>query len=378
MVTDSPKPQSPQLSLFVHSASGGGAERVILGLASALAERGMCVDLVVNRAEGELMGLVPKSVRLIDLNSQRTFASFLNFGRYIRRERPNVVMSTPLRPNVVALVAKLLLQRDLTVLVRQDNTLSHQFAASSFRNRLMWQLFKYLLPAADGIVSVSRGVTDDLCDLVPASSHKIMTMYNPVVWPDHADRAAASVDHAWLNDTDVPVILSAGRLAPVKDHASLLRAFAMVVNSRPSRLVILGEGPERRKLTELAERLGISQHVDMPGFRHNPFAHMSRASVFVLSSSYEGLPTVLIEAMACGTSIVSTDCPSGPSEILEGGKWGRLVPVGDWRAMAEAMIDTLENPTPPDRLISRASEFSADASVDRYLELLTGNLNSTT
>ena len=348
----------------------------MLGLATALADRGVCVDLVVNRAEGELMELVPDSVQLIDLDSNKTIGSFMNFVRYIRRELPTVVVSAPLRPNVVAMVAKLLFRRDLTVFVRQDSTFSAQFAASSFRNRLMWRVFEYLLPAADGILAVSRGVSDDLCSIVPGSSHKVKTLYNPVVWPDHSERAMAPVDHPWFNDKDVPVVLSAGRLAPVKDHAMLLRAFAQVIESRPARLVILGEGSERGKLTKLAERLGIAQHVDLPGFRDNPLSYMSKSDVFVLSSRYEGFANVLPEAMACGTPIVSTDCRSGPSEILEAGKWGRLVPVGDWQAMAEAIIDTLGNPTSPDCLITRASEFSAEASVDRYLELLTGNPDS--
>ena len=349
---------------------------MMLGLATALADRGVYVDLVVNRAEGELMKLVPESVRLIDLDSNRTIGSLMNFGRYIRRELPAVVVSAPLRPNVVAMVAKLLFRRDLTVFVRQDNTLSDQFAASSFRNRLMWRVFQYLLPASDGIIAVSQGVSDDLCSIVPGSSHKVKTLYNPVVWPDHSERAMAPVDDPWFNDRDVPVVLSAGRLAPVKDHAMLLRAFAQVIESRPARLVILGEGSERGKLTKLAEGLSIAQHVDLPGFRDNPLSYMSKSDVFVLSSRYEGFALVLPEAMACGTPVVSTDCRSGPSELLEGGKLGRLVPVGDWQAMADAIIDTLDNPTPPDRLVARASEFSAEASVDRYMELLTGNAES--
>ena len=211
--------------------------------------------------------------------------------------------------------------------------------------------------------------------MVPAASHKIITIYNPVVWHDHASKAAAPVDHPWFCDKDMPVVLSVGRLMPVKDHATLLRAFGQVMHSRPARLVILGEGPERRNLTELAERLGISQHFDLPGFRVNPFAYMSKSNVFVLSSRYEGLPTVVIEAMASGTPVVSTDCRSGSREILEDGKWGHLVPVGDWRSMAEAIIETLDNPVPSDQLISRASAFSADASIDRYLEVLTGSGN---
>ena len=350
-------------------------ERVMLGLASGLAERGMLVDLVLVRAEGELLDLVPESVRLIDLNSHRTAASLMKFLCYLRRERPNVVLSTPLRKNVVALVAKLLFRSDFRVVVRQDSTFSESFGNGSFRQRRMWQVLKWLLPTADCIVSVSYGVADDLRSVVPAASHKITTIYNPVVWPDHAEKAAAPVKHPWFHDPSIPIVLSVGRLAPEKDHATLLRAFSQVIVSRPARLVILGEGPERQNLAKLAERLDISSHIDMPGFHLNPFAYMSRSQVFVLSSRQEGLPTVLIEAMASGTPVVSTDCRSGPSEILEYGKWGLMVPVGDWCAMAEAILDTLDNPIPSDRLVSRAAAFSADVSIDRHLEILTGSLN---
>ena len=345
----------------------------MLGLSAGLSGRGISVDLVLVRAEGEYLDQVPEAVRVIDLNSHRTVASLLKLLRYIRRERPEVILSALTPTNVVALIAKLLFRKSLRVVVREDTTFTEEFGSGSSKERWVLRVLKWLLPRADDIVSVSNGVSDDLRDVIPAASHKIITIYNPVVWPDHASKAAAPVDHPWFFDKDIPVVLSVGRLMPVKDHATLLRAFAQVVASRPARLVILGEGPERRNLTAIAERLGISQYVDMPGFRINPFAYMSRSRVFVLSSKHEGLPTVLPEAMACGTPVVSTDCRSGPREILEDGKWGRLVPVGDWRAMAEAILDTLDNPIPSDQLISRASAFSADASIDRYLEILTGH-----
>ena len=345
----------------------------MLGIAVELAKRGVLVDLVLNRASGEFIDLVPESVRVINLNTRRTVVSFLRFIRYLGRDRPSVVMSALLRPNVVALAAKMLFRGNYRVLVRQDITLSDAFTKNSFRNRMMWRVFKCLLPVAENIISVSQGVADDLRAVIPSASHKVITIYNPVVWPDHEEKAAAPVGHPWFNDSTTPVVLSVGRLVPQKDFATLLRAFAQVVACRPARLVILGEGPERQNLSGDAERLGITQHVDMPGFRVNPFAYMSKSNVFALSSRYEGLPTVLIEAIASGTPVVSTDCPSGPSEILEQGKWGPLVPVGDWRAMAEAMLDTLDNPIAPDQLIARASDFSADASIDRYLEILTGS-----
>ena len=185
------------------------------------------------------------------------------------------------------------------------------------------------------------------------------------------------MEHPWFGDGGAPVILAAGRLAPQKDYPTLLRAFAEVARSRPARLVILGQGVERERLLELAERLGVADRFDLPGFDVNPFRYMSRASVFVLSSRYEGFPNVLAQAMACGAPVVSTDCRSGPSEMLEGGRWGRLVhrwaTGGRWRGAIE---DTLDDPMPAEELKARASVYSVEASVERYLEVLLGGTPS--
>lgn len=365
--------RQPPFALFVPSMRGGGAERMMLSLASGLADRGVTIDLVLVSAEGEYLAEVPDGVRLIDLGSSRTVSSVLKLLRYLRKERPCALLTTLPQTIVVALVGKLLVGRCLRVVVRIQNTFTEVFDNSSFKQRQTLRLMKLLLPAADRIVSISQGVAIDLSQVVPAASHKILTIYSPVVWPDHAEKAAAPVDHPWFDAGSDPVILSVGRLTTVKDHATLLRAFAEVLLSRSARLVILGVGPERENLVKLAKQLGISQHFDMLGFRLNPFAYMSKSKVFVLSSQYEGFANVIPEAMACGTPVVSTDCRSGPREILEGGKWGRLVPVGDWRAMSKAILETLDNPIPSDRLIARASAFSAEASIDRYMEVLTGN-----
>ena len=366
---------SEHIAVYVPSLRGGGAERTMLNIAAGIAERGMAVDLVLVRAEGEYLSQIPEDVRLIDLNSHRTAASLPKLLRYIQRERPDALLTTLSDANVVGLVAKLFFARRVRVVVRQANTFTEQLKGSNLKSRLVSRLLKLLLPAADGIVAISRGVADDLCGLIPVASHKVTTIYNPVVWPDHAEKAAAPVEHPWFNDEGVPVVLSAGRLTTVKDHTTLLRAFSEVLRSRPVRLVILGVGPERENLLETAERLKVSQHVDLPGFEINPFAYMSRSKVFVLSSRYEGFGNVLVQAMACGTPVVSTDCRSGPGEILEDGKWGRLVPVGDSHGMARAILETLDNPISADCLISRASAYSAEASVDRYLEVLTGSTN---
>ena len=278
---------------------------------------------------------------------------------------------------MIALVARILLRGRLRVVTRIANTYSEELATGSFKHRVALRLLKFLFPVADRIVAVSQGVADDLSEMHPAISARVTTIYNPVFRAEMVEQAAAPVNHSWFETETAPVVVSVGRLATVKDHSTLLRAFAEVLRSRQARLVILGEGPERENLLELAARLSVAQYVDLPGFKLNPFAYMSKAKVFALSSRYEGFPNVLVQAMACGTPVVSTDCRSGPTEILECGRWGQLVPVGDWRAMAGAIIETLNNPVPSDHLISRAAVYSADASIDRYLEVLTGTVNWT-
>ena len=361
-----------RVALFVGSMGGGGAERVILDLAAGLARRGLSVDLVLMHAKGEYLELVPDGVRVVDLSVRKLVTFIFDFLGYVRRERPVAVLSTLLLPDMAALVAKLVFRKHLRVFLRQANMFSDQFATGTFRNRRYMRLVRLLLPVADGVVAISEGVAADLRVQAPRAASKITTIYNPVVSTEIASKAADHVDHSWFNDSRYPVILSVGRLAPQKDFATLLRAFSQFAERRPSRLVILGQGDERGRLLELAAQLGVADRFDLPGFDVNPFRYMARASVFVFSSRYEGFGSVLAQAMACGTPVVSTDCPSGPSEMLESGKWGRLVPVGDWRAMARAIEETLDDPIPSEALKARASVYSIDAAVDRYYELLTG------
>ena len=365
-----PRPARPQVALFMGTLGGGGAERVMLDIGRLLARRGLAVDLVVIRAEGPYLEILPKEVRLVDLNSTRMVTCLVKLLRYLRRERPKALLVTLETAVLVALIAKVSFARSVRVVVRQANTYSALFAHASLKDRMILRVLKVLMRRADCVVANSNGSADDLGRSVPGVAGRVQVVPNPVVTPELKDQAALPVEHPWFEDTGASVVLSVGRLAPAKDHATLLRAFARVVRSQPARLVILGEGPERGKLLRLTEELGIAEHVDLPGFRVNPFAYMSRARLMVHSSRYEGSPNVLVQAMACGTPVVSTDCDHGPREILESGKWGRLVPVGDSEAMAEAIMETLRDPISPELLVSRAGAFSADAAIDRYMEVL--------
>ena len=351
---------------------GGGAERVMLTIASAMAARGVGVDLALMSSRGEYLHLVPSNVRVVDLRFRHLLTYIFDLIGYVGRERPSAVLSTLLLTDLAALFAKLFYGKRLRVVVRQAITFSDALEEETFRTRQTMRLVKLLLPAADAVVAVSEGVAEDLRAQVPRAAHKITTIYNPVVNSDLAEQAREPVGHLWFSDRSEPVVLAAGRLAPQKDYPTLLRAFAEVARSRSARLVILGQGAERESLLELAARLGIEDRFDLPGFDVNPFRYMARASVFVLSSRYEGFPNVLAQAMACGTPVVSTDCRSGPREMLEDGRWGRLVPVGDWRAMARAIEATLDDPIPAEALRARASVYSVEASVERYLEVVLG------
>jgi glycosyltransferase involved in cell wall biosynthesis len=219
------------------------------------------------------------------------------------------------------------------------------------------------------VIAISKGIAEDVAAKTRLAPHRIKTIHNPVFTEDLFDKATAPLEHPWFKDGGPPVILGVGRLTARKDFPTLIRAFAEVRRQRTARLVILGEGSLRTELATLSRSLGITADVDMPGYVSNPLAWMSRATVFVLSSSCEGLPGVLIEAMATGCNVVSTDCLSGPAEILEYGKYGRLVPVGDYKALAQAILATIDSPNDPQILRSRAADFSVNKAVDDYLEL---------
>jgi glycosyltransferase involved in cell wall biosynthesis len=232
------------------------------------------------------------------------------------------------------------------------------------------RLARRLYGWADAAIGVSKGISEDLARHTSIPRDRIITIYNPTFTSESVEKATAPLEHPWFAPGSPPVILGAGRLTTQKDFPTLLRAFARVRKRQPARLVILGEGKKKQALIGLATKLGIVREMALPGFIDNPFAWMSHAAVFVLSSVWEGFPGVLIEAMACGCPVVSTDCPSGPAEILKAGEYGPLVSMGDDEALAEAILSTLKKPLDPAKLRARAAEFSVDRALDRYLEVL--------
>jgi glycosyltransferase involved in cell wall biosynthesis len=391
------------VALFLRALSGGGAERVTLTLAEAFAARGCRVDLVLAETGGELDYDIPASVRVVDLKTRRAkrclgslrripfrqwsaifphlvrkvpFAlhALPALERYLREEHPDALLSSLHYNTLVALWAGRRTGGRTRQVVIEHLTLSAKLARSTKRKlRGLPRLLRQTYPMADAVIAVSEGVADDVARTTGLPRSSFTTIYNPSLRPDIDRLAQEPANHPWLEDGE-PVLLAIGRLHQQKDYPNLLRAFARVNAERPMRLIILGEGPERTALETLVRNLGLESHVSMPGFVTNPMAYLSRASALVLSSVWEGLPGVLIEALACGCPVVSTDCPSGPREILENGKYGSLVPVEDDEALAEAILSVLESPLDSDVLRSRAALFAVEPAVDRYLEVLFGRV----
>ena len=358
-----------KIAIFAPSMAGGGAERGAVKLAEGLVDRGFDVDLVLATAEGPRLEEIPPAVRLVDLGAGRVASSLPGLVRYLRRERPAGLASVLDHANVVALWARKLGRYRGRVVVIEQNTLSEAaLNGKSRRDRIMPSLVRRFYPWADYVVGVSEGVIEDLARFVTLPADKVRVIANPIVEADIPERAEAPVDHVWFADGE-KVFVAAGRLRPQKDFPTLLRAFARVRSTRPSRLVILGEGPERDRLEALVDELELASDVSLPGATTNPYAYMARATAFVLSSRWEGLPTVLIEAMSCGAPVIATDCPSGPREILVGGKYGALVPVGDVNALAAAMEDALDGKIAPPPIESW-SPYRLDSVVDEYVPLL--------
>jgi glycosyltransferase involved in cell wall biosynthesis len=344
-----------RLAIFLPGLYGGGAERTMLNLAQGLAGRGYAVDLVLAQAEGPYLVEVPESVRLVELHARRlrawrTLASLPALVRYLRREQPEAILSALVHANIATLWARRLAGVPQRAVINEQNMFSRWNQQLPNRSRwLALRLVRRFYPWADGIVAVSKGVAHDLAQVVRIPDERIQVIYNPIVTPELQMKARAPLKHPLLTPDGPPVILAVGRLTAQKDFATLIHAFALVRQAHPARLLILGEGEERSMLEALVRQLGLDQDVDLPGFVDNPYAYMAHASLFVLSSRWEGLPTVLVEALYCGAPIVATDCPSGPREILADGQYGQLVPVGNVVALAQAIEATLAGqiPHPP-------------------------------
>lgn len=340
-----------RIALFLPSLHVGGAERATLNLARGFLELGRAVDLVVGTAEGALRTQVPPAVRLVDLRVPRAVRGVAGLARYLRAERPALLVAAIMNGNLAAIAARAAARAPVRLAVTlhasHRNVMRHERAP---KTQLLGWLERRTYRYADHLIAVSRGVADDFVAAAPWASGRVTVIANPVVTDELLAAPDLRPDHPWFSDGGPPVVVAVGRLNQAKDYPTLLHALARVRAQRPARLLILGEGEEREALERLGQALGLAADVAMPGYVPAPQRFVRHADVYAMSSVYEGQPLALVEALALGARIVSTDCVSGPSEILDGGRWGRLVPVRDPRALGDAILQALgeeRRPVPP-------------------------------
>jgi len=400
-----------RISFLLDNLTGGGAEKVILNLASGFTKLGHPVDILVCKMEGVLCNRIPAGVNLVPLEASSPNLGFLCAmradpaafraiaGMFTKRKpfrfippiaahlkvgRPAVLVSALPKSNINAVLAKYYSGTPTRVVVGAHINMSTQdtecYSSGKSKLRYMRPLLQRCYRRADAVVAVSEGVAKDIAKYLGLHRAHITAIYNPIETREIEALSHEPLSHPWFDSGTVPVILGVGRFVAQKDFPLLLSAFARIRENRRVRLMLLGgdessaeQREHKQQLSSLASQLGVQEDFDMPGFKVNPYPFLRKASVFVLSSRYEGFGNVLVEALLCGCSVVSTNCPSGPAEILSDGKYGMLVPVGDERGLAEAIGETLKNPQNMAILRARGEEFSIENAVERYRKVLLGS-----
>jgi len=365
-----------RIAVVLAHLRGAGIQRMRINLMQALLLRGYQVDLVVGDGSGQLRQNVPEGVAVFEV--ARSGSALYPFGllRYLIGRRPTHLMSSYEDISVMTSLLLPLLRSRAALLISTHNALSQLPAEAGLANRLkhalLFPLMRRLYPRAASLVAVSRGVVDELVEIAGVSRDRVKVIYNPVIGEDFPRRAAEPPPSGLQHYMGTPLIGYFGRLHPQKDLPILVRAFTQVRRQRPCRLLLVGEGAERARLEQMAGELGVIEDVIFWGFSDNPLPLMKACALVVLPSRYEGLGNVLIEAMACGVQVMSTDCPHGPAEILQRGVYGQLVPVGSIDAMAAAIVRSLDRQfwVDPQALVARGMEYSAAVACDKYLEAL--------
>ena len=364
---------SPELvAIYLHTLYNGGIERVMFTLIQGFLDRGIAVDLVLDSLiYSPFEKLLPVGTRLVKLEAHGIVQRIPRLVKYLRGRRPDALLSAAHVSNEVACLAKTFARTHTRLIVSEHTNLSSHIGDSAWtrpRGLLPW-MTRRLYPLADSVVAVSNGVADDLCRVSKLDRSRVQTIYNPIASEGLTSMAHEPLDDPWFAPGEPPVILGIGRLEQQKNFTSLLHAFAQVRRGQEARLLILGEGSERKRLAALIAELGLEKDVCLPGFVVNPAAYMARSAVFAMSSEWEGMPVALIEALTLGIPVVSTDCPSGPAEILDGGKYGELVPRNDSIALADAIERALTVARRP-VAYEWLAQFDSNIITQNYIDLL--------
>jgi len=362
---------SADLAVFAATSGHSGVDRVLRNLVPAIARLGLRVDVLGVEGHGPKFDVLPQGVRHLPLGARHVNSAIPALIRYLRRERPEALLCDKDRVNRAALIARRLAGAKTRVGVRLGTTVSVNLASrGAFERFVQRASMRWIYPLADAVLVPSVGAADDLAAYADLPRGRIHVVPSPIVTGQMRSKASEPLDHPWFAAGQPPVVLGVGELSERKDFATLLRAFAKLRTQVPCRLLILGEGRRRGELERLAAELGVADDVSLPGFCTNPYPYMARAAVFALASRWEGMPVVLIEALALGTPSVACDCPSGPREVLDGGRHGPLVPVGDVDALALGLQRQLDAPTPAEQSRGAVDGYTDEGSARAYLAAL--------
>ena len=348
-----------KVTFFLQNLEVGGAERSLVRLANAINKKYFEVSFLLCSVRGALLQNLSKEIKVVDLKSPHASRSLIKVVKYLHKEKPDIILSALEHINLISIAASFFCRKKPKVIITERSTLSrlHKYAAHKTSHILvarfiMPYLAKIFYKKADLIICVSKGVADDISKII-GDLPSIKVIYNPVTDDSILKLVTEPITDFNISKEGLPIIIAVGRLTKAKDYSTMLKAVSIVLKDMPVRLLIVGDGEEREKIENFIKENGISDSVHLLGFQKNPLKYMAKADIFVLSSVIEGFPNVLVEAMACGVPVISTDCQSGPSEIIENGKNGLLVPVGDENLLAQAIVKLLKN-------LELRSEFSKE------------------
>lgn len=359
-----------KLTIFLWYLESGGTEKGRVRIGEELCRRGYDVDIV---CIGEAKDVEKSEYRsnVHCLGAKRGLTSFPLIYRYLSNEKPDIILTALNELNIIPIISNSW-AGDVPILASFHTNIGSSLSGSSmFTRPVIEYLLKNRLSEVAKVITVSKGNGQDL-EEITGHLENMTVIHDPIIPSDIQNRGNEAIKHEWFRNDDIQVILgAAGKLIKAQDFPTLIRSFSKIQNDINGRLIILGEGPEREFLEKVIIENGLSEFVELPGFVDNPYPYFKNSDVFVLSSKWQALPNSMVESMAFGTPIVSTDCPSGPREILNDGELGQLVPIGAEEEMAEAIVTELENPTSKERLMKRAADFNIDKVIDEYEKTIT-------
>jgi len=359
-----------KIAFYIANLNSGGIGRNTLRIADELKNQGYQVDLVVTKLKGVYVEDVPSDLNVVDLKSRRVLTSIFKLISYLKNEQPNIFISANNLPNIISILSKILSKSKVKMIISIRTHLSSQFNHhNTLKNKIIMYLAKLFYPKSDVIVAVSKGVAEDAVKLINLDKDKIKVIYNPIVSDDINVKKDKKITETWFDLEKTPVIISAGRLTKQKDYYTLIDAFKILRSKRMIKLIILGEGEEKEKIWNYIKINHLEDDIKLKGFVNNPYPYIKKSNVFVLSSQWEGFGNVVAESLAVGTPIVSTDCPSGPAEILDFGNFGKLVPVGNSQKMADSIESILLSSVNHKKLIQRSKVFSVANAANEYEKL---------